>query len=68
MFSLEAIVGAIFVLIIAGLIFFLLYWLVENVGIPEPFHKLARAILLIAAVFVCIAILMQLAGHPLVRW
>ncbi len=40
--SLEGIARVIIFLIIAGGIFWLLFWLIDYVGIPEPFHKFAR--------------------------
>jgi len=44
-------------LVIWGLIFWLLWWAVETIGIPEPFHKVIVVVLVIAAVFVVIGIL-----------
>ena len=68
MISLSALVQAVLFLIIAGLIFWLLWWLVNYVGLPEPFAKVARVVLAVAAVFVLIAVLLSLAGHPVVTW
>jgi len=68
MISLSALVQAVLFLIIAGLIFWLLWWLVNYVGLPEPFAKVARVVLAVAAVFVLIAVLLSLAGHPVVIW
>jgi len=68
MISLEGVVRAIIYLIVAGLIFWLLFWLINYVGLPEPFNKLARVILAVAAVIICIVILLGLAGgQPLFR-
>ena len=44
-------------LVIYGLIFWLLWWGLEKVGIPEPFHKVAVVILVVAAVVVIIGLL-----------
>jgi hypothetical protein len=68
MISLSAIVQAILFIIIAGLVFYLLLWLLSYIGLPEPFAKVARVILAVAAVFVLIAVLLSLAGHPIVTW
>jgi len=68
MISLSALVQAVLFIIIAGLIFWLLWWLVNYVGLPEPFAKVARVVLAVAAVFVLIAVLLSLAGHPVVIW
>lgn len=45
-------------LIIWGLIFWLLWWGLEKVGIPEPFNKVAVVILVIASIVIVIGLLM----------
>lgn len=67
MISLSGVVQSIVLLIVAGLIFWLLWWLVNYVGLPEPFNKIARVVLAIAAVIVCICILLSLAGYQVFR-
>lgn len=62
MISISAAVSVILYLIIAGLIFGLLWWLIAFCGLPEPFAKVARVILAILAVFVVIGILLSLVG------
>jgi hypothetical protein len=52
-----SIIALLITLIIWGLIFWLLWWALGAVGIPEPFHKVAVVILVIAAVVVVIGIL-----------
>lgn len=64
MISLSAVVHMTILLIVAGLIFWLLSWLVDYVGLPEPFRKIARVVLAVAAVCVVIGILLSLAGYP----
>ena len=54
-------------IVIAGLIFALLWWLVGYVGLPEPFAKVANVLLAILAVFVLIGILLGIAGQPIFR-
>ncbi len=66
MISLASLVSVVIYLIVAGLIFWLLIWLIGYCGIPEPFNKIARIILAVVAVLVIISILLSLAGHPLV--
>ena len=68
MISISAAVTVVLYLIVAGLIFWLLWWLIGYCGIPEPFNKVARVILAILAVFVLIGILLSLVGgQPLFR-
>ena len=61
MISLSTAMTVLLYLIVAGLVFWLLWWLVGYVGLPEPFNKVARVILAVLAVFVCITVLISLA-------
>lgn len=68
MVALSELVRVIVLLIVGGLIFWLLHWLVGYVGLPEPFNKVARVVLAVFAVlFVCI-VLLSLVGIQVVRW
>jgi hypothetical protein len=62
MISLTVLVSLVMYLIVAGLIFWLLWWLIGYCGIPEPFNKVARIVLAVAAVLVIIGLLLQLVG------
>lgn len=62
MISLSGAVMVVVYLVVAGLIFFLLDWLIRYVGVPEPFAKVARIILAILAVLVVIGLLLSLVG------
>lgn len=64
----EAVVHTLLYVVILGVVFWLLWWLVSYLAPPEPFAKVARAILAIAAVIVLISVLMGMAGHPIIRW
>lgn len=44
-------------LVIWGLVFWLLWWGLGAVGVPEPFNKVARVILVIASIIVVIGLL-----------
>jgi hypothetical protein len=55
-------------LIVTGLIFWLLWWLLTYCKVPEPFNKVARVLLVILAVLVVVNVLLDLVGMPLVRW
>ena len=68
MISIGAAVSVVLYLIVAGLIFWLLIWLLDYVAIPDPFNKIARVCLAILAVFVVIGILLSLiGGQPIFR-
>lgn len=63
MISLSAAVMFIVYLLVAGLIFYLLNWLIGYVGVPDPFAKVLRIVLAILAVLVVIGLLLSLIGH-----
>lgn len=68
MISLTALITVVVYIIIAGVIFGLLWWLIGYCGLPEPFDKAARVILAVVAVLVVIGILLSLVnGVPLFR-
>jgi hypothetical protein len=63
-----AVIDAILYLVVFGLIFWLLHWLISAVGLQEPWAKVARVILAVAAVVIIINALLGLAGHSIIRW
>ena len=62
MISLSALITAVIVLIVVGLIFGILWWALGACGVPEPFNKVARVVLVLAAALVCVAVLLSLIG------
>ncbi len=50
-------------LLVAGLIFWLLTWLIGYIGVAEPFAKIAKAVVAIVAVLFVINALLSLTGH-----
>lgn len=62
MISLNGAVGVVVQLVIAGLVFWLLWWLINFVNPPEPFKKIASVILAVLAVLVCIGMLVSFGG------
>jgi hypothetical protein len=64
----ESIIQALVYLVCIGLVFWLLWWLIQYIALPEPFAKVARVILALAAVIILINILLSIAGHPIIRW
>lgn len=55
-------------LIVAGLIFWLLLWLITFVGLPEPFSKVAKVIIAVVAVVYVINCLLSLSGQSFIQW
>lgn len=60
--SVQSLIMFVVWLIVAGVIFWLLQWLVDYVGIPEPFHKVLKVVIAVVAVLIVIAALLNLAG------
>lgn len=68
MFSISGAVQVILTLVVAGLIFWLLNFLIDYIGVPQPFQKVAKVILMVLAVLLCIfALLSLLNGQPMFR-
>jgi hypothetical protein len=68
MVSLEGLVSVIVYLIVLGLICGLLWWLIDYVGLPEPFHRVAKVLIAVLAVVVVIFLLLGIvSGRPLFR-
>ncbi len=64
----SALLEAFIVLIVVALIFWLLWWAIAAIGVPEPFAKVLRAIIVIAAVIFLVNALLTLIGVPFIRW
>lgn len=74
MIDLQQVVGIVLLILIAGAVFGLLFWLVNYIGgvIGEGgaiFVKLAKIVLVVLAVLFAIGILVSLVGGgPVFRW
>lgn len=64
----DAVIHSLLYLIVIGVIFGLLWWLISYCGLPAPFDKVARVVLAVAAVIILINILLGMVGHPLFRF
>ena len=61
--SLGGLMPLLIEIIIAGLIFYLLWWFIGYVGIPEPFNKVARVVIALVALIYLINLLLSLSGQ-----
>jgi hypothetical protein len=68
MVSGSALLHLLLVLVIVGLIFWLVWWFLGYIGLPEPFNKVARVLVGLVALIFLINFLLGFTGHPLVRW
>ena len=64
----SVLINSLIWLICVGLVFYLLFWLVGFIGLPQPFDKVIRVVLGVAAVIVLINVIMSFAGSPYWRW
>jgi len=55
---LTTLVYLVLYLIVVGLICGLLLWLIDAVGVPQPFHKFARIAVIVIGVLIVIFILL----------
>lgn len=67
MISASTLVPLLVSLVIAGVIFWLIWWFVGYIGLPEPFNKVARVLIGLAALLCLLNLLMSLSGTPLFR-
>lgn len=58
----AALVWFVIYLVVVGCIFWLLTWLIDYIGLPEPFHKIARVIIAVVAVIIVLLLLLRLLG------
>ena len=50
--SIDALLNLVIVVVVAGLIFWLVWWFIDWVGLPEPFNKVVKVVIgLVALVF-----------------
>ncbi len=69
MIALSGLVGLVISVCVAGLILWLLWWLIEYINPPEPFKKVITVILAVAAVVFLINLLLGVSGQtPIFRW
>jgi len=63
--DINSLVSFVVYLVIIGLIFWVIWWFVGYVGVPEPFNKVIRVVLGLFALIIVVGLLLSLVGHPL---
>jgi hypothetical protein len=63
--SLNGVLELVIYLVVVGLIFWVIWWFLGYVGVPEPFNKVIRVILGLVALIIVINLLLGLIGNPL---
>ncbi len=64
----SALLSLLVTLVIGGLIFWLIWWFIGFIGLPEPFAKVAQVLIGLAALIFLISLLLGATGHPLIQW
>lgn len=64
----ENVLTALIWIVVAGVIFWLVTWLISYVGLPEPFAKVAKVIVAVVAVVFLINAILTIAGKPFINW
>ncbi len=62
MIGVESLIRFVIYLIVVGLVWYLLNWLIDYAGVPDPFAKVARVLLAVVAVLILISALLSLTG------
>ncbi len=57
---LQGLLYVVIYLIVIGGVCWLLWWLINYVGLPEPFNKIAKVIIAVIAVILCATLLLSL--------
>lgn len=52
-------------LIVIALVFWVIWWFLGYVGVPEPFNKVIRVVIGLVALLIIVNILLGLIGSPL---
>lgn len=58
----SGLVSILIYLIVIGLIFYVIWWFIGYVGVPEPFNKVIRVIVGLVALLIVIYFLLSLTG------
>ncbi|MEO6589830.1 MAG: hypothetical protein ABIP06_11045 [Pyrinomonadaceae bacterium] len=66
--SSNNLINAFIWIVIAALVFFVLNWAVGYIGIPEPFNKVAKVLIVLVAVVMLFNGLFMLGGHGFISF
>ena len=63
--SLQSLVELVIYLMVTGGIVWLLLYLIGYLGVPQPFAKVAKGIIMVVAVLILINVLLGFVGSPI---
>jgi hypothetical protein len=64
----EGLIGLLVTVIVLGLVFYVLWWLIGVIGLPEPFNKVATVIIALVAVIILLSLLFGGLSLPTLRF
>lgn len=64
----QQVINAVIWLAVAGLIYWILLWVIDTCGLPEPFNKIARVLLALTVAIILINALLSFTGHGFISW
>lgn len=64
----QSLVWAVIWIIAIGLICWLLLYAIDYAGIPQPFNKIARVIVVLIGIIFLINAILTLVGRPFINW
>ena len=59
----QSLVSLLIYVVFLGLIFYVLWWGLSQIALPDPFDKIARGVIIVIVVIVLINMLIGLSGH-----
>jgi len=66
--SVDNLIEVVIYLVILSLVFWVIWWFVGYVGVPEPFNKVIRVVIGLVALLVVVSLLLgMLTGSPIIR-
>jgi hypothetical protein len=63
----SEIINILVTVILLGLVFYVLWWLLGIIALPEPFNKVVTVLLALAAVVVLLSLLLGVFNFPLLK-
>ncbi len=63
--SISGLLTLIVYIVIIGAIFWAIWWFLGQMGLPQPFDKVARVIVALVALVIVVNLLLGMAGTPM---
>jgi hypothetical protein len=64
----SGLINGLVTIIVVALVLYLFWWLIDYLKLPDPFGKIARALIAIVAVIFLANFLLGLTGHGFIHW